>query len=147
MSKIINNYMNFSVNFVKILLGLSLLLLLPSCFVKTDFNSSKINHSKNIEFIEGSEDIPLYNALVKVNEESLNFDTTAGSISSLSYESSVNLNKVHQFYLKTMPQMGWKVIQNSEKKIIFLREKQKLEIELYKQEEKKIVKFFISSAV
>ena len=42
-----------------------------------------------------------------------------------------------------MPQMGWRINQNGQKKIVFYRQQQKLEIELIAENGKNLVKFLI----
>ena len=122
------------------------LLMLQNCgFDKVGnfFNYSPKEITQDTEFVEGSDDVPLFSSLKKFGEEDVDFDSASGSISSLIYESSVNLDEVRNFYIKTMPQMGWKIHQNGKKKIVFYRQKQKLEIELTKENGKNLVKFFI----
>ncbi len=125
-----------------ILTSIILLALLTTSCQFNPFNHHQQEATKSTEFIAGS-DIPLFVSLTKFGEENLDFDSASGSISSLIYESGADLNKVRIFYIKTMPQMGWRIHQNGEKKIVFYRQKQKLEIELTKENNKNLVKFFI----
>ncbi len=97
------------------------------------------------EFVQGSEDIPLLVGMDKTSDESLGFDSDLGSIASSNYSTEIDLQKVRNFYLKTLPQMGWNLVQNNEAKSGFKREKEKLEIEFTKQSPKNIVRFFTSS--
>jgi hypothetical protein len=99
------------------------------------------------DFVQGSEDIPLLNGLEKMFDESLGFDSPSGSIMSSSYESNMPLENIKKFYGKTLPQMGWNLKKIEPSKLSFEREKENLEIELIKQNEKNIVKFFISSSL
>ena len=100
------------------------------------------------EFVQGSEDIPLLVDMEKISEESLGFDSDSGSIMTSSYLTKNDLENVQNFYLRTLPQMGWVVVKNEQTKLILKREKDKLEIEFIKQHhQKRIVKFFISSAL
>ena len=140
--------MRFSSKFCKLIFSLLCLLMLQSCGfnkVKDLFGFSGKENST--EFVEGSDDIPLFSSLSKYGEEDVDFDSASGSISSLIYQSLVDLDKVRNFYIKTMPQMGWKIAQNGKRKIIFYRreqkQEQKLEIELSKENGKNLVKFFI----
>jgi hypothetical protein len=137
--------MRFSSKFCKLIFPLLCLFMLQNCGfdkVSNFFNSSPkaINQT---EFVEGSDDVPLFSSLKKFDEEDVDFDSASGSISSLIYESSDNLEQVRNFYLKTMPQMGWRIHQNGKKKIVFYRQKQKLEIELINENGKNLAKFFI----
>ncbi len=142
---------------------LSLSFLLFSCAVKTPSvinpvatNQPPINgHDDNAimaekvseDFVQGSEDIPLLLAMEKMFDEGLGFDSSAGSIMSSSYETKISLEKVRNFYAKTLPQMGWKLAKKDKKKSVFKRENDKLEIEFGVQNNKNVVKFFISSAL
>lgn len=125
-------------------------LLIASCshdkigsIFKSDQNQASQLNQENIKFIEGSDDIPLFSPLVKVEEGDVDFDSTSGSVSSLIYESTVCPNKVRKFYVETMPQMGWRLRKNSQRKIIFYRQNQKFEIELVKENNRNLVKFLI----
>lgn len=129
----------------KIILPILCIFLLSSCekgFFKKD---QKIRASE--EFAQGSEDIPLLVGMTKLSNESMGFDTDAGSIMTSSYTTKNDLEEVHVFYLKTLPQMGWKVMRDEKKKVVFRREKEKLEIEFFTQKGKNVVKFFLSSAL
>ncbi len=99
------------------------------------------------DFVQGSEDIPLLIGMEKISDESLGFDSPSGSIMSSAYESKIDLEKVRNFYLRTLPQLGWKVEKNDLDKTIFKRERETLEIEFVNQNGKDIVRFFISSAL
>lgn len=99
------------------------------------------------DFVQGSEDIPLLVEMEKMFDESLGFDSASGSIMSSSYESKISLEKVGNFYRKTLLQMGWKLVSSDSKKLAFERENEKLEIELLQQNGKNVVKFFISSVL
>ncbi len=147
----------------KFLTLLSLSFLLFSCATKTPSvinpvatNQPPANgHDDNAimaekvseDFVQGSEDIPLLLAMEKMFDEGLGFDSPAGSIMSSSYESKIGLEKVRSFYTKTLPQMGWKLVKKDAKKSVFKRENEKLEIEFCVQNNKNVVKFFISSAL
>ncbi len=143
----------------KFLSLLSLAFLLFSCTEKTPTPQNPVlanipgnggaidKMSVSEEFVQGSEDIPLLVEMEKMFDESLGFDSASGSIMSSSYESKIALNKVKNFYAKTLPQMGWKLVTTEPKKLAFEREKEKLEIEFSSQKKKNVVKFFISSAL
>ncbi len=146
----------------KTLLILSILLLVFSCcrvepktpqnpvVANIPYEPGPINKSSSLnevstEFVQGSEDIPLLKDMEKIFDESLGFDSASGSIMSSSYESKTSLENIKKFYGKTLPQMGWNLKKIESSKLLFVREKENLEIELIKKNEKNIVKFFISS--
>jgi hypothetical protein len=120
-------------------------LLISSCSKNFFQKSEKVEASE--EFVQGSEDIPLLLGMEKMPDESLGFDTASGSIIASSYTTKNDLQLVKKFYLETLPQMGWKLEQSSHSKTSFNREKEKLEIEFSKENEQKMVKFFISSSL
>lgn len=119
----------------------------------TENENTKVTETKNYEittsdFVSSSQDIPLLDALKQINdEESLGFDSDSGSISSASYESSISLAKVKNFYLKTLPQMDWKLTANESDKLRFVREKEKVEIEFINKDGANVVRFFMSYAL
>ncbi len=132
----------------KILTLISISFLLFSCGDLKKFlaeESTGIEASE--EFVQGSEDIPLLVGMNKTADETLGFDSSNGSIIFSSYSTKIDLIQIKNFYLKTLPQMGWSVIKNSENSASFKRENESLEIEFRKEDEKNIVQFFISSAV
>ncbi len=111
------------------------------------FNKKILEVKATEEFVQGSEDIPLLYGMERINDEELGFDSSIGSIINTSYVTQLDIQKVKDFYEKTLPQMGWKVVKNSKDKISFKREKEKLEIEFMMQNKKDIVRFFIYSAL
>lgn len=99
------------------------------------------------EFAQGSEDVPLLIGMEKISEETLGFDSSSGSIVSSSYLSTIQEKNVREYYLKTLPTMGWKIVKNLKEKIVLVRDKENLEIEFAKENDKDVVRFFISSAL
>lgn len=131
----------------KILLIVFFSFLFASCLQKISQKSEIAEEKVSEEFVQGSEDIPLLAVMEKISEDSLGFDSDTGSIMSSSYETKSDLKKVKNFYLKTLPQLGWKLTKNSAKKSFFKREKEKLEIEFDDQNGRNVVRFFISSVI
>lgn len=135
--------------------------LLFSC-ADFDLNKSEIAEisddsttTATTQFISNT-DIPLLEGLSQIDGGDLGFDSASGSITSATYKSEIKLEKAHDFYSKTLPQMGWKLIRNSSEKLIFTREKvvgtktkgtEKAEIEFINQDGEDVVKFFISSVI
>lgn len=136
----------------KILILISLSLLLFSCKeIESEFHyffkPQKEEIQVSQDFVQGSEDIPLLLGMEKVSDDSVGFDSNSGSIISSSYVTKIDHKKVRNFYIQTLPQMGWKVMKNTESGIGFLREKEKLEIEFLNEEGELITRFFISSSL
>lgn len=120
--------------------------------------SSKNNDKKefelqqiNMQFVEGSQDIPLAKGLEKIEDESLTFDSFNGNVLSISYKTKQDLEEIRDFYLKTLPQMGWKIVKNQRPTSIevvdFERENEKLEIEFVNKDGQDLVKFYAELGV
>ena len=117
-----------------------------SCTKKSS-KDDKVFHYKALEeFVQGSEDIPLIAGMHRILEDVVGFDTNSGSIINSSYSTKLDLEKIKEFYLKTLPTMGWIVVKQSDSKLNFKREKEKLEIYFKKNKKaSNVVKFFLSS--
>lgn len=133
-------------NMKKIFTLLSISFLLFSC-AKFLEHKSEIENQASEDFVQGSEDIPLLVGMEKINDDSLGFDSSSGSIMASSYKTAADIEKIKNFYLKTLPQMGWKLEKEEKHKLSFKRDKEKLEIEFKNQIGKNLVHFFISSAL
>jgi hypothetical protein len=135
----------------KILTLIPLTFLIFSCAKTLQNNISQKKEPVEIrvseDFIQGSEDIPLLLGMNKIFDDSLGFDSSSGSIMTSSYETQIDLERVKNFYHKTLPQMGWKLVLSDIGKSKFKREKEKLEIDFVNRNGKNIVRFFLSSAV
>jgi hypothetical protein len=135
----------------KILTLIPLTFLIFSCAKTLQNNISQKKEPVEIrvseDFIQGSEDIPLLLGMNKIFDDSLGFDSSSGSIMTSSYETKIDLERVKNFYHKTLPQMGWKLISSDIAKSKFKRGKEKLEIDFVNRNGKDIVRFFLSSAV
>ena len=80
----------------------------------------------------------------------LNFDSNSGSISNIDYNTNIDLEEVQNFYLKTLPEMGWRLVKNDLNHSKFVRETESVEINFIvgnSEDEADIVRFFLSSAI
>ena len=59
-------------------------------------------------FIEGSEDLPLAPMLIPVAEGAVVFDSPSGRIVEAIAYGNTSRNTVTDFYIKTLPELGWK---------------------------------------
>ncbi len=170
----INSQKNSLTSFYKIILAICLATPLSSCYLidnksNTIYSNENLGHSDNpadyttgsgglsnkelskktvTSFVAGSKDIPLASGLNKVSDEGLDFDSASGSIIAITYKSSDDLQKVKDFYTKTLPQLGWKNIENNQPKLELLRfkrDKEKLEIEFLNYNGDDLVKFFVET--
>lgn len=97
----------------------------------------------DFRFIEGFEDIPLHNNMQQIldnditfnNEETGYIETNLISLKNISFEA------FKKFYLETLPQFGWNLLENTNKKLTFHRENNILE---FQNTEKKPLKVIIS---
>ncbi len=121
-------------------------ILLSSCVAERLATESRVtNFSKSEQYVIGSDDIPLVSGLSLIEDDSSSFDAMFGNIVISKYVGDVKLQSVKDFYLKTLPQLGWKVINNKKDNISFVREKDNLEIKFNSSGNKLYVRFFISS--
>lgn len=121
--------------------------LLSSCIEQGGKQQAFYDYSISEEFVQGSEDIPLLKGMKKMLDEGLGFDSSSGSIMTSSYKSEIALEGIRSFYQKTLPQMGWHLIDSDIAKLVFEREKESLEIELVNKDGQDMVRFFISSSL
>lgn len=130
---------------MKKILALTLSIILFSC------QPQQPKHSWNIGtdgYVEGTSDIPLAKGLKKFSDDNLGFDSTDGSIVSITYKSKIELQKVYGFYAKTLPQLGWvraKSKQPNFELLRFKRENERLEIEFSNKDGVDLVKFYIET--
>lgn len=135
----------------KIILVVFSLFFLSSCKNYQDFFSkfSFSSHSKeqNSRFIDGT-DIPLFPDFTAVQNDEMSFDSSLGSISSFKYNSNAKVSEITDFYLKNMPQLGWKLAKMEEGKLDFVRQKENLVIDLKQNDDSGIeIKFLLSATI
>jgi PBP1b-binding outer membrane lipoprotein LpoB len=132
----------------KITIAILLSALLFSCILS--FNNKEIklkndSESKKTEYVFGTEDVPLFPGLAQVKDDATNFDTMTGNIVISTYSGNVDVKSVKNFYLETMPQLGWILTSSNHGKLSYKRKGDSLEILLRKEKGSLTVKFFISS--
>lgn len=101
-----------------------------------------------IDFVKGSEDIPLLTNLELVESDNVDFDSESGSFATVEYRSQIDLEAVQGFYLKTLPQMGWNLTKNDLRHSNFTRENENVKIEFVESDEEggdDLVVFSLSS--
>jgi hypothetical protein len=123
----------------------SCLFFTSSCgFLQKAADISNISSEPKAQYVVGAADIPLYQGLNFIAEESSNFDTISGNIVSSKYIGDVKAKDVQNFYLKTLPQLGWKVDEKSIEKLMLKRNNDSLEIDFEYGSKGLYIKFFIS---
>lgn len=81
-------------------------------------------------FIDGMEDVPLAPGFVQAQADTISF----GGVDShfleavLVSENESAINTYRQYYLETLPQLGWKLSQEQNFKLVFYRGEETLEI-------------------
>ena len=134
-------------------LFLVVLILLNACSGKFDYRTlgSGQGESESLisdeQYVSGSSDIPLFSGLKIIDDQSANFDTVSGNIVISTYSSDARLSEVKYFYLGALPQLGWQLDSESGDNISYKRNSDLLEISFKKQQNKLLVKFFISSSI
>ncbi len=125
----------------------TLILALFFCFSCQFFAQQEKQSFIPVEFVEGSQDIPLAKGLKKVEDGSLTFDSLTGNVLSISYKTDGDVKNIKDFYIKTLPQMGWKKVKGHEQEdldvVDFKRDNERLEIEFSKD----IVRFYAELGV
>ncbi len=106
-----------------------------------------INSNKEKQYVLGTNDIPLFSGLELVEDDSTNFDTMIGNIVISKYVGDIKLKSIKDFYVQTLPQLGWILVESKSDKISFKREKDKLEIRVSYASKGLYVRFFISSVL
>ena len=124
-----------------------ILFLFSSCISlkKTDVETTKefLQELAVDGFVNDSEDIPLIKGLKQTSEENLGFDTSSGSISSITYKSEIALKEIKEFYIKTLPQLGWNITKNKSEQLILIRDNEKVEISFINENGENLVKFLL----
>ena len=120
--------------------------LFSSCALLSEQQPTK-QESTVSGFVNGSEDIPLLKGLTQFKEENLGFSSASGSISATNYKSDIDLEKAKSFYLKTLPQLGWKLKSKRLERVVFVRGNEKVKISFVNDNGDDLVKFFISSTL
>lgn len=125
----------------------TLILALFFCFSCQFFTNQPKQQIFPAEFVEGSQDIPLAHGLTKIEDDSLTFDSLTGNVLSISYKIDGNPKNVKDFYIKTLPQMGWKKAKGHDQEdldvVDFRRDNERLEIEFNKN----IIRFYAELGV
>ena len=92
------------------------------------------------DFLAGFDDLPVMPGLTAVDGAGIVFDTPAGRIIEGYAEGAVTQASVHQFYDKTLPQLGWTRIARDE----FRREGEHLKIDFKGKDRALTVRFTLS---
>ena len=139
--------------FIKLLVTTFLLLFCVNCH-NTKNNSSYQNQPQNIQIVDqkkqyvlGTEDIPLFDSLELIEDESSNFDTMTGNIIITNYSSQSSAKSIKFFYQNTLPQLGWQLSKFTNNTMLFIREKDRLEISIKSINKTNFIRLFILNKI
>lgn len=112
-----------------------------------NFNLYYHHQSSSFNTINKHSDIPLAKGLIASdNEGGLSCKSEGKNIIAISYITDKNLLNIKDFYIKTLPQLGWHIASNEEYRnahiLDFVRDSETLEIELVQEDSLNIVKFY-----
>ncbi|MFT4717942.1 MAG: hypothetical protein ACI9IL_000263 [Rickettsiales bacterium] len=123
----------------KYLLVLILISPLTSC-------NNKIHNNKNStkeKFLPNNSDIPLFLDFKAIDDETLNFDSSSGNISNITYKSKAKISDIQKYYKINLKNLGWNQIDKSINYASFTRGSEILKISYDKIDKDSIIKFFI----
>ena len=92
------------------------------------------------DFLDGFEDLPVMPGLKSVDGAGIVFDTPAGRIIEGYAAGAVTQDAVRRFYAETLPQLGWKPLDNGE----YHREGERLKIDFKGSDRALTVRFTLS---
>jgi hypothetical protein len=127
---------------MKKLLFICLMLLLTSCaedFTRTydpnggpdTFinNGVMLNKPSTQQYVDGTEDLPVYAGFVVNKDGNISYDSVDGRIIEASfYSPKASINAVRKFYNDTLPQLGW-----SKKDNVYERDGETLKVSIFQK--------------
>ena len=80
-------------------------------------------------FIDGLEDVPLMEGVTQIQKDTISFGNEESRFVEVYFTSSrIGFKAIENFYVKTLPQLGWTFQGKSGNTLLFYREKEMLEI-------------------
>ncbi len=93
------------------------------------FACSICNSSHAQEFIEGFEDLPVMNGMFQLQNDNISFGNEESRLVEAYLEGKgISFASVASFYRETLPQLGWNLINQDKKQLLFEREEERLNI-------------------
>jgi len=124
---------------IKYILISVLAIIVTSCYNKQSLQE-KVPTTK---FLPNNSDIPLFTDFEIIEEDTLNFDSSSGYISNITYKSNSKINDINNYYDNNLKNLGWKKTDESINYLSFKRGLEMLKISYDLKNEQLIVKFFI----
>ena len=66
------------------------------------------------QFVPGIDDLPLMAGLQVKPDGALHYDTPSGRIIDVQAQGQVSARKITEFYAETLPQLGWRPLDNAQ---------------------------------
>ncbi len=79
-------------------------------------------------FVEGFEDIPVPDNMKQIESDNVAFGNAETSLTEAYLQGNVSFDEVNNFYLNTLPQLGWEFSGKNNNVLSFRRDNQLLEI-------------------
>jgi hypothetical protein len=77
----------------------------PDTFIN---NGVKLEKPNTTQYVDGTEDLPVYSGFVVNKDGNVSYDSVDGRIVEASYSSpKASIVEVRKFYDETLPQLGW----------------------------------------
>lgn len=98
-------------------------------------------------FIEGLEDVPVMDGLHQIQNDSIAFGNEESRlVEAVLTSESANFHQVENFYINTLPQMGWIYQGKRESSLVFEREGETIEI-IKEQKKPLLVRITVKSKI
>lgn len=80
------------------------------------------------DFIEGMEDIPMMDGLEQVKSENISFGNEESRFIEVYLSGKTSFSTVENFYVNTLPQLGWDLEEKKQDILYFYRDNEVIEI-------------------
>lgn len=87
-----------------------------------------INNVFAAPFVEGFEDLPIPQGMEQLPHDNLSFGNEETSLTEAYLSGDIEFSNVCDFYLTTLPQLGWSFVGKDNNTLSFERDNQRLEI-------------------
>lgn len=87
-----------------------------------------LNSAAAAPFVEGFEDLPIPQGMAQLPNDNLSFGNEETSLTEAYLSGDTTFSKVCDFYLATLPQLGWNFVGKENNVFSFKRDNQRLEI-------------------
>lgn len=92
------------------------------------FLTGFFGYSYAVEFAEGMEDFPIMEDLEQVESDSISFGNEESRFIETYLSGTVSFEKVKEFYINNLPQLGWMLEKKEQNTLLFYRDNEVIEI-------------------